>query len=104
MKDPRALRNSRNLSSWRAWEQEAYRRSGFTAIFAGVCSLAVGFVLACTLYRGPVAFVVLAFGAYLAAVFGLMVFAVLRLNAWKRAHPWTPPSGSPSWVGNSVTA
>jgi len=32
-----------------------------------------------------------AFALYLAIAFGLMLFAVLRLNAWKRAHPWEPP-------------
>jgi hypothetical protein len=33
-----------------------------------------------------------AFVTYLAMACGLMLFSVLRLNAWQRAHPWAPPS------------
>jgi len=55
--------------------------------------------LATTLFehtaRDARTFVVLT-GADLALYFeilaGLALFAVLRLNAWKRAHPWEPPS------------
>ena len=100
MQDARALNNSRNLNAWRAWEAEAYRRSGFILILMAVPSLATGFVVAVTLFgRGPgrVALPALAtgMGGYLAVVIGLMAWAMLRLNAWKRAHPWTPPTRSP---------
>ena len=96
MRDMRPLMNPKTLRSWRAWRQEAYQRSGFMAITAIVPLLTVAFVFACTLYRRVLAqagaSVLLAFGLYLATVVGLMAFAMLRLNAWKRAHPWTPPS------------
>jgi hypothetical protein len=100
MQDMRALRNSRSLKSWRAWEQEAYRRSGFTAIFM-IFALMASFVvpvaipIVTSLHRRaprllePV--VLTGSGLYLAAIFGLMAFAVLRLQAWRRANPWTPP-------------
>jgi hypothetical protein len=29
---------------------------------------------------------------FLGTSFALMALGVLRLNAWKRANPWTPPS------------
>jgi hypothetical protein len=93
MQDARALKNPRNLSSWRAWRREAYRRSGFTAIIAGVFPLlAIAFVVACALFKPALRDLETGFGLYLATGLGLMVFAVLRLNAWKRANPWTPPS------------
>jgi hypothetical protein len=37
-----------------------------------------------------------AFALYLLCAFALMLFAVLRLNGWKRAHPLEPPA-SPIW-------
>lgn len=96
MQDPRALKNPKNLSAWRAWRQEAYRRSGFLAITSGVPLLTVAFVFACTLYRRALTAtgtsILLTFGLYLAAVSALMAIAMLRLRAWERAHPWTPPS------------
>ena len=98
MQDPRALRNSRTLSSWRAWQEEACRRSGFTVILAVVSPLlAAAFALFCTLtarglgrFEFPV--ILTGGGLYLATILGLMTFAALRLHAWKRANPWTPPS------------
>ena len=36
MQDMRVLKNPTSLSSWRAWEREAYQRSGFVAIAAGL--------------------------------------------------------------------
>lgn len=97
MQDPRALNNPTNLRSWRAWRQKAYLRSGFMMITTVASPLlTIGFVFACTLYRPALlsagASVVLALGLYLAIVLGLMVFAMLRLKAWERAHPWTPPN------------
>jgi hypothetical protein len=59
---------------------------------AGVGLLALVFVIACTLFKPALRDVVIGSGLYLATALGLMVFAVLRLNAWKRANPWTPPS------------
>jgi hypothetical protein len=93
MQDTRALSNSRNLTSWRAWERDAYRRSGFYAILL-IVPLTVPFVVV-TLdgrvlrHLGLVA--LSGFGLYLATILGLMTFATLRLQAWRRAHPWTPP-------------
>jgi hypothetical protein len=95
MQDMRALSNSRNLKSWREWEGEAYRRSGFTAILLVVTTPTAPFVVACTLYgralRHSEPAVLTGFGLYLATSLGLMAFAMLRLNAWRRANPWTPP-------------
>ena len=92
MQDTRALKNPRNLSSWRAWQREAFQRSCYFVI-PGVCPLlALVFVIACTLFKPALRDVVTGFGLYLATALGLMVFSVLRLNAWKRANPWTPPS------------
>ena len=98
MQDPRALANTRNLESWRAWRREGFRRSGFGPISLIVPLLAPPFVLAPALFghaardaRGWVILMAVALALYLAAGLGLSVFAALRLNAWKRAHPWSPP-------------
>lgn len=93
MQDTRALKNSRNLSSWRTWQEDGYQRSGFMAIVAGVFPvLASAFVIACTLFKPSLSVLEIGSGLYLAATLGLMVLAVLRLNTWKRTNPWTPPS------------
>jgi hypothetical protein len=93
MQDMRALNNPRNLSSWRAWQGQAFGRSGFIAIIAGVFPLlAIAFVIACTLFKPALRDLEIGFSLYLATAFGLMALAMLRLNAWKRANPWTPPS------------
>jgi len=101
MQDPRALANTTNLKSYRAWERDGYRRSGFGAIFMIVPMLMVAFTFAASLLeqatrdaRTVVVLVGAAFAIYLVVTGGLMVFGVLRLNAWKRAHPWAPPSPS----------
>lgn len=106
MQDPRALASIKNLDSYRAWGQEALRRSGFAAIISVVMALTPMLVLAIAWLRPttrdaralhawlmPVG---AAFALYLLIALGLMLFAVLRLNAWKRAHPWQPPP-SPIW-------
>lgn len=97
MLDTRALKNSTNLSSWRAWEGEAYQRSGFAAILGGVFALTLAFAIFPSLFSRtlgddlvPVSFIGLIL--YLGTSFALTVLAVLRMNAWKRANPWTPPS------------
>lgn len=98
MQDTRALKNPRNLSSWRAWNQKALWRSGFFAMTVGVFPLlTVALAVACALFKPDLRYVgvsgiLTAFGVYLAVALGLMAFAVLRLNAWKQANPWTPPS------------
>ncbi|MHB8530765.1 MAG: hypothetical protein ACYC8V_14800 [Caulobacteraceae bacterium] len=94
MHDTRDLKNPRNSSSWRAWRREAFQRSGyFVILIPGVCPLlALVFVIACTLFKPALRDAEIGFGLYLATALGLMVLAVLRLNAWKRANPWTPPS------------
>ena len=98
MQDPRALANLKNLESYRAWGQDGVRRSGFFAILSIVTMLTPVLTVATILFRPATrdahAWVVLvgtAFALYLAAALRLMLFAVLRLNAWKRAHPWEPP-------------
>ena len=92
----RALKNSTNLSSWRAWEDEAYQRSGFSAILGGVFALTLAFVLSLGLFARTlgddlvrVSFIGLIL--FLGTSFALMALAALRMNAWKRANPWTPP-------------
>jgi hypothetical protein len=93
MQDARALKNTRNLSSWRAWQGEAFGRSGFIWLMAGVSPfLTTAFVVACALYKPAPRDVATLLGLYLVMALGLVVVASLRLNAWKRAHPWTPPS------------
>jgi len=104
MQDPRALANLRNLQSYRAWEQESYGRSGFLMIILSVpVILAPLFIftinLTTTLFRHAItdarAWAVLTattFALYLAVAGGLMLFSVIRLNAWRRAHAWTPPT------------
>jgi hypothetical protein len=98
MRDPRALANFDNLNSYRAWEREGFRRSGFFMITMFVPLFVPLLTLAFTMFgheaRDARAFVVLAGAAlalYLATGLGLSLIAVLRLNAWKRAHPWAPP-------------
>jgi hypothetical protein len=98
MRDIRALANPRNLESYRAWGREGLRRSGYLTILLVFTMLSPMLPLAITLSK-PVTRdahawsiqVGAASALYLMAVLGLMLFAVLRLNAWKRAHPWTPP-------------
>lgn len=104
MQDPRALANLRNLESYRAWCQEGVRRSGFAAIISILMMLTPLLTLAALVFRpaGRDAHAWLvpigaAFGLYLVAALGLMLLAILRLNAWKRAHPWEPPP-APSWT------
>jgi len=91
MQDMRALNNTRNLSSWRAWEGQSFGRSGYAWIMAAVAALATGFIIALPLLRLSLAGMEALFGLYLVVVFGLMVLAALRVTAWKRANPWTPP-------------
>ena len=102
--DPRALASIRNLESYRAWRQEGARRSGFAAIIAISTALTPMLSMAAILFRPAardahawVMRVGAAFAVYLVIALGLMLFAVLRLNAWKRAHPWEPPP-SPTWT------
>jgi len=97
MQDTRALKNPTNLNSWRAWEGEAYQRSGFHAIMGGVIALTLAFVLSLSLFAGAlgddrVSTSLAGFILFLAMSFGLMALAVSRLSAWKRSNPWTPPS------------
>jgi hypothetical protein len=95
MQDLRALKNPTNLSSWRAWQAQGYRRSGFLVIMAAVFPALVStFIIACTLFGRTLSLNGLAvgFGLYLAAALGLMGLAMLRLTAWQRANPWTPPT------------
>ena len=92
-----ALKNTKNLTSWRRWQGEAYERSGFTAMLIASPMLTIAFVFACTfggraLGRSELPVIMAGSGLFLATVLGLMAFAMLRLNAWKRANPWTPPS------------
>ncbi len=98
MQDPRALANPKNLESWRAWSQDGFRRSGFSAIMAAVVAstpvLSMAMVLTRPVRKDTHAWLILVGAAsalYLAIMLGLMAFAILRLNAWKRAHPWEPP-------------
>jgi hypothetical protein len=42
--------------------------------------------------RAWAALTVAALAIYLAVAGGLMLVSVLRLNAWRRAHAWTPPT------------
>ena len=111
MQDPRALANSKNLNSYRSWERDGYRRSGFGAIFMCVSLLVVVFTVATTLFEHAAkdarALAVLAgaaFAVYLVATGGLMLFGVLRLNAWKRAHPWTPPPSGRAYPAGRILA
>jgi hypothetical protein len=97
MQDPRALANPRNLESYRAWSREGVWRSGFGAVL-GIVMLTPWLSLAAIVFRPAMrdhdAGLVLiggGFALYLAAALELMLFAVLRLNAWRRAHPWEPP-------------
>jgi hypothetical protein len=99
MRDPRALANSKNLESYRAWTREGYRRSGFIAIVVMIPLLLPFFTSVVALIehaakggRATVAWVGGSLAVYLAICLGLAVFGALRLNAWKRAHPWAPPS------------
>ena len=104
MQDPRALANLGNLKSYRAWEQEGYRRSGFLMLVMSVPTMLapvfiVATVLTTTLFEhgasGARVRAVLAgtaFAGYLVIAIGLMLFSILRLNAWRRAHPWAPPA------------
>jgi hypothetical protein len=99
MRDYRALANFRNLDSYRAWQKEGLQRSGFVAfallVPLSVVMFSVFMPLIETATRDARSVVVLAGGAlaiYLLVIGGLGLVLVLRLNAWKRAHPWSPPS------------
>jgi hypothetical protein len=109
MRDPRALASLGNLQSYRAWEEESYRRSGFLLLIMSVpVVLAPLFIvtthLATTFFRHYVAdarasavLIAVALPIYLGVAGGLMVLAIVRLRAWKRAHAWTPPTPGRSW-------
>lgn len=97
MQDTRALKNPTNMNSWRAWEGEAYQRSGFHAIMGSVFALTLAFVMSLSLFAGAlgddrVSISLVGFVLFLAISFALMALAVSRLSAWKRSNPWTPPS------------
>lgn len=100
MQDPRALANTKNLNSYRAWEREGLSRSGLNAsglvlaLSTPMFALAASWIEKAT--RGDAAALVRLMGAamavYAVTLGGLMLLGVLRLNAWKRAHPWAPPA------------
>lgn len=97
MQDARALKNPKNLNSWRAWEGEAYQRSGFHAIMGCVFALTLAFVMSISLFAGAlgadrVSISLAGFIVFLAISFALMALAVSRLSAWKKSNPWTPPA------------
>lgn len=100
MRDARALANTKNLNDYRAWEREGFSRSGLNAVLLIVALSGVIFTFAAVRIehaaRGDAGAVVRLMGAavavYAAAMGGLMLLGVVRLNAWKRAHPWAPPS------------
>jgi hypothetical protein len=99
MQDFRALANFKNLDSYRAWQREGMKRSGFFAfilivpLFLPFLTLApVMFEPAAKDARSWVIMMGSAFALYIVTVLGLGLVATLRLNAWKRAHPWSPPS------------
>ena len=99
MQDARALANTRNLNDYRAWEREGFSRSGLNAVLLIVALSALIFTFAAVRIehaaRGDPGALVRLMGAavavYGATVGGLMLLGVVRLNAWKRAHPWAPP-------------
>ena len=104
MPDPRALMNPKALESYRAWSREGVRSSGFGVMLALVTTLTPALTLAAIVSRpaarlsyAGLVLVGAGFALYLAAALGLMAFAVLRFNAWKRAHPWEPPQSSLRW-------
>lgn len=100
MQDPRALRNTKNLNSYRAWEREGFWRSGLNVVVLIVALSTPMFTFAASLIehatKGDAGALVRLMGAamalYVVTLGGLMLFGVLRLNAWKRAHPWAPSS------------
>jgi hypothetical protein len=99
MQDPRALANTRNLDSHRAWQRESLARSGLNMFVLIVALSAPMFAFAASLIEQAAkadagAFVRLMGAAlilYIVALGGFMLFGVRRQRAWKRAHPWTPP-------------
>ena len=102
MQDPRALANTRNLNSYRAWQRQGFERSGFMLIFTMVPLFVVLLPSALALLPGAArdarAWLLVAgsaFAVYVVIVAALALVAVLRLNAWKRAHPWSPPARHP---------
>lgn len=106
MRDLRALANFDNLNSYRTWEREGFQRSGFFAIFLIVLmSATMMFTVITPLIdhatRGDAhalaRIMARVFTLYGVACGGLMLFAVLRLRAWKRAHPWEPPPSRSVW-------
>lgn len=98
MQDPRVLANSVNLQSYRAWELEGYRRSGFVAAMMTVPALAMALTLAAALAKSATGGAGVGavwsgavFAIYLVVVGGLMLVSMRRLSAWRRAHAWSPP-------------
>jgi hypothetical protein len=100
VQDPRALANIRNLTSYRAWQRECLGRSGLNWAILVIAVSSPMFVFAASWIehaaRGDAGALVRLMGAalvlYVGAIGGLMLAGVLRLRAWKRAHPWAPPS------------
>jgi multisubunit Na+/H+ antiporter MnhF subunit len=63
----------------------------------GVFALTLAFVFSPSLFGRLLGFdlvpvAVIGLIVLLGTSFALMALAVTRLNAWKRANPWTPPS------------
>jgi hypothetical protein len=103
MQDWRALANSASLQSYRDWEREGYRRSGFYLCLIVNPALApvLSFAFLVTRHaardaRGWWVLAAAMFIVYLVASLGVAVFAALRLRRWRRIHPWTPPASGAS--------
>ena len=92
MRDMRPLKNMTNLRSWRAWQRTANQRSGYLMILCIYPLTSPLPALAVTMLKPSVEAIAVAAVAYLAVVLGGTTIAILRLNAWKKANPWHPPS------------
>jgi hypothetical protein len=111
--DPRVLKNTANLTSYRAWSQLCLKRSGLQAylislVVAGPMLVASGPMAVSFATRGVgqdaqqfVHLLGLSVVSSLALTLGSATFFLVRFIGYQRLHPWTPPDPEQPAAGAS---
>ena len=95
MDDIKSLKNEKSLNSYRAWKKKGLLQSGYTFAIV-ICLIPMPVFLLAKDFVFPMLktlphFTILSIGiVYIGAVFGAIILVKLKLDAWKRANPWTP--------------
>jgi hypothetical protein len=107
--DPRVLKNTANLTSYRAWSQLCLKRSGLQAyliylvVASGFGPMAVSFARLGVGQdaRRFVHLLLLIVVSSLALTLGPATFFLVRFIRYQRRHPWTPPDPEQPAAGAS---